>query len=60
MLTLMISSVGVAGWPGDAGDSQTLLLLVSALDAECARRCGAWAPADNTELATIWTRLAFR
>ena len=56
----MISSVGVAGWPGDAGDSQTLLLLVSALDAECARRCGAWSPADNTALATIWTRLAFR
>jgi len=46
-------------WPGDAGESETLVRLISQLDGECARRSGTWSLSDNLSLSLLWARFAF-
>ena len=49
------------GWPGDAGDSETLTGVVSKLDLECCRRCGEWDMSRaNLPLSLLWARFSFR
>ena len=49
------------GWPGDAGDSETLAGVVSKLDEECSRRCDEWDMSRaNLPLSLLWTRFSFR
>ena len=49
------------GWPGDAGDSETLAGVVSKLDLECCRRCGEWDMSRaNLPLSLLWARFSFR
>jgi len=48
-------------WPGDAGDSQTLVGVVTKLDWECSRRCEEWdMTRANLPLSLLWTRFSFR
>ena len=49
------------GWPGDAGDSETLAGVVRKLDEECCRRCDEWDMSRaNLPLSLLWTRFSFR
>lgn len=48
-------------WPGDAGDSETLVGVVTKLDRECFRRCDEWDMTKaNLPLSLLWTRFSFR
>ena len=56
-----IMYISAEGWPGDAGDSQTLVGVVTKLDWECSRRCEEWdMTRANLPLSLLWTRFSFR